>query len=449
MKRKSFFITALSAALATACIAKAQPVPATPPSDSVTVSRQEFEQLKREHDEMKQQLQQLVKDQKQAAADADDAQTETDNRLKVLKDAVDFDKPGKESFTVVGDASVGFTTQRKNASSFSAGVSPLMLWQIDDHMLIETAFDINIGTAPDGTTPNSFGNPSSSTSFDLTIGDLSYIINDNLTVGGGLFVVPFDAYHNHFDPPWITKLPDDPLPFADNPIVPDSEVGIFARGAFELSPTSKVTYDTYVTNGPNLVVNDNGAGNPSYVGTLNYDDFTDQNNNKAVGGRVAYLPAPNIEMGYSVLEATVNPRDFQSVFALLNGVDLNIRQEVAPLQGVLDFQTEWVWQDVRKATYPVTGGPLRFSNFSEGGYVQLSYRPTHLMAPLKDLEFIGRFDTLNTPLANGTGNHEKRYTFGVDYWIRPNVVLKAAYEIDDKMIGASENAFLIQCGIGL
>ena len=443
MNRRTIRLAAMLSVFAIARAAPAQPAPAGQPSDSVTVSRQEFEQLKRDHDEMKQEIQQLKKDQQTLKSDNDDAQQDNDTRIKVLQDAVAYDKPGKESFTVVGDASVGFTTQRKNASSFSAGVSPLMLWQLDDHMLVEAAFDIGIDTSPDDS-----GNPSSSTSFDLTIADLSYIINDNLTVGGGLFVVPFDAYHNHFDPPWITKLPDDPLPFADNPIVPDHEVGIFARGSLPLNPLSKLTYDVYAANGPNLITND-----PNAAGMLNYDDFTDQNNNKSVGGRIAWLPAPNIEMGYSILEASVNPRGFPTTFALLNGVDLNIRQQVDPLQGMFDFQTEWVWNDVRKQTYDPTGansfGPLRYSNFSQGGYVQLSYRPNRLSAPIKDLEFVARYDMLNTPLAVGNGNHEKRYTFGVDYWIRPNVVLKAAYEFDDKLVGPSENAFLVQCGIGL
>jgi hypothetical protein len=94
--------------------------------------------------------------------------------------------------------------------------------------------------------------------------------------GGGLFTVPFGQYHNHFDPPWIDKFPNDPLAF--DAIAPVSEVGFFAKGAIP-SGTTRWTYDVYATNGPNLIASD-----PSAAGQLNFDDFTDLNNNKAAGG---------------------------------------------------------------------------------------------------------------------------------------------------------------------
>ena len=40
-------------------------------------------------------------------------------------------------------------------------------------------------------------------------------------------------------------------------------------------------------------------------------------------------------------------------------------------------------------------------------------------------------------------------TLGIDYWITPSVVLKAAYQIDDKRFGEDQNAYLVQLGIGL
>jgi hypothetical protein len=48
---------------------------------------------------------------------------------------------------------------------------------------------------------------------------------------------------------------------------------------------------------------------------------------------------------------------------------------------------------------------------------------------LANLEAIFRCDSLqqaNTP----TGVDESRYSFGVDYWVAPSTVFKAAYEID-------------------
>ena len=47
----------------------------------------------------------------------------------------------------------------------------------------------------------------------------------------------------------------------------------------------KILYDAYVSNGPNLETQD-----PATAGSLHFDNFSDLNNNKAVGGRIALQP---------------------------------------------------------------------------------------------------------------------------------------------------------------
>jgi hypothetical protein len=68
---------------------------------------------------------------------------------------------------------------------------------------------------------------------------------------------------------------------------------------------------------------------------------------------------------------------------------------------------------------------------------------------LRSIELVSRYDALIQPLDAPGGDHEKRVTLGVDYWVTPAVVLKAAYEIDDKKVGENQNAFLLQVGVGL
>jgi uncharacterized protein YlxW (UPF0749 family) len=104
--------TALLVILATSSVALAQ---TSQPSDSIYVSRQEYEQLKAEHDQMRQQIQTLMKDKETTQADTDDYQKEMDDKIKVIQDAIDRDKAGLQNITIVGDMSTGFTTQRKNA----------------------------------------------------------------------------------------------------------------------------------------------------------------------------------------------------------------------------------------------------------------------------------------------------------------------------------------------
>src|SRR5205085_12012827 len=126
--------------------------------------------------------------------------------------------------------------------------------------------------------------------------------------------------------------------------------------------------------------------------------------------------------------------------ATLQAVDFNYRPTIEAIAGVLDLRTELIFSDVSKETYDPTGalgfGPTRFGNYRQGGYVQLCYRPTLVSNKfLRDLEFVSRYDWVTNPLNAPGGDHEKRLTLGVDYWLAPNAVLKVAYEFDDRKVG--------------
>jgi hypothetical protein len=430
--------------LLSAALAPAQQPPTTQPTP---VSREDYDRLLREQAQMRQELDQL-KAQKVATPalstvppasqsvtqeDLDDVQ----HQIEKLTHDFHVALPGTEHLLIAGDAAVGFTNQQKTNSTFFAGVAPLILWQPTDRLLFEAALDIGIATDPSA---------GSSSSVDLKIADASFIVNDYLIVGGGLFVVPFAQYHNHFDPSWITKLPDDPLVFAGG-MAPGSEVGIFARGAVPVLNSSKLTYDVYLTNGPQLNTTD-----PAAAGSLNFDDFTDLNNGKAVGGRIGFLPVPWIETGYSIEYAQTAPNGFPHTYALLQAFDLNIRKDVHSI-GVFTARTEWVWSNIERRTYGggSTGfGAVTFSNYRTGGYAELAYRPTYCTQPIiPNLEFVVRYNLVRTPLNSPGGDREQLWDFGIDYWLTPSAVLKVAYEVDDKKVVTNQNAFMVQFGIGL
>jgi hypothetical protein len=68
---------------------------------------------------------------------------------------------------------------------------------------------------------------------------------------------------------------------------------------------------------------------------------------------------------------------------------------------------------------------------------------------LRSLEFCARYDTLQTPINSPGGEHETRWTFGIDYWLTSYCVVKSAYEIDQKKVGPDQNSFIFQIGYGL
>jgi hypothetical protein len=385
--------------------------------------------------EMRQELNDVKKQQTEQASNAEQDAEDYDKQLKTVQDQINAERSGLEGFTIVGDANVGFAAQRKSDSTFFADVSPLILWQPpDSRWLVQYAFDLEIGGSDQA---------SETTSATMELGDISYEVNDYLMLGGGLFEVPFGQYHNHFDPPWIDKFPDDPLAF--DALSPISEVGVYAEGAIP-SGTTRWTYDVYAANGPNLITDDPGA-----AGQLN---FTDLNNHKAVGGRIGFLPFPDMETGYSAQYSRPNPHGFEDVYALLQAADFHWKPLVRSLDGQFDFAAEWIWSKVDNATYDPTGGdgfgPIDFNNYRQGGYVSLGYRPTEDSNKiLRNLEFLVRYDSLQTPLASPGGDHESRVSFGIDYWFTSYIVAKTAYEIDDKKLGPNQNEFIVQLGIGL
>ena len=253
------------------------------------VSRQEFEQVKKDNADLKQEVADLKKAQADQTSNAQQDSDDFEKELKAIEKKVNSALPGMENVVIAGDANIGFQTVRGNNSTFFADLSPLILWQFPDpRFLFESAFDLGIGGADVS---------SETTTVTLNLADLSYDICDYCTIGGGLFEVPFGQFHNHFDPPWINKFPDDPLAF--DALAPTSEVGFFVKGAIP-EGTTKWTYDLYVVNGPNLVTTDSAA-----AGSLSFTDFTSLKNNKGVGGRIGFLPIPGMEIGYSIEGAQV------------------------------------------------------------------------------------------------------------------------------------------------
>lgn len=422
--------------------AQEAPAPAAPPppNPSGYVTREEYDKLKSQMDSVVQQMAEMKQKQTVSQEEVDRTIEEIEKDIHNNQRAVDQLHLGTNRFMLAGDGSFGFTSQRENNSTFSASFAPLFLYELDKNILFEGALDISGAT--DDTN-------NSSTTTDLTLANLTYTVDNNLYVGGGLFAVPFGRYHPHFDPSWINPLPDDPLAFGDRSIAPGSETGFFLGGAVAIQKT-QLEYNAYVSNGPNLIVN-----NSDSAGSLNFDDYTDLNNGKAVGGRLGFLPIPSIDVGYSIQYSNPTPQGFDhDIHALLQAVDGQYKQELAPIVGTLDVQAEWVWSAVDQATYDPTGsqgfGPISFNNNRNGGFVMVAYRPTLVgNKVLKNVEVVVRYDAVNVSKHAPGGGDEDRWTFGLDYWITPSVVLKTAYQVDAKQIGSNQNTFFLQCGFGL
>lgn len=434
MKRTTFAIALLSLGLVgLSCLAQTE----TNVSPAKYVTREEYDKVVKKLEALEKKLG-LVEEQKATAEkDNEAALSDLEKELKSVKLLANSVQPGLSKPLITGYAFAGYTDRQGEKGTFDAGFNPIFLWKYSDRIFFEGELELEF----DG----------SETEVDLEYANISYIANDYLTLKAGKFLAPFGTFAERLHPAWINKLPDFPLPFGHDGIAPMTEIGLQVSGGAPLGPT-KFNYAVYVSNGPRL---NTGADEPDEAGMLHFDNNIDINNNKAVGTRIGFLPIPQLEVGYSFQYARVS--EDVKAGAFLHGLDLGYVRDSQWLRGVIDLRAQWVWSLVDDVTYDEDGsigfGPLTFDNNRNGGYVQLAYRPSKVNnACLKNLEGVVRWDMLDLPSGAPMNEDEERWTLGLNYWLTPSVVFKAAYQFGErKMPGESAedvNAFLLQAAMG-
>lgn len=350
--------------------------------------------------------------------------------------------PGTTRFLWSGYAFTRYVDADGASSSFESVLAPVLLWRVDENLFFESELELELEFEDEG-----------SSHVGVEYMNAGRFLNDHISVGGGQFLTPFGIFSERVHPAWINKLPDAPLTVGHTGIVPFTSVGLWARGGVDAGSTSW-NYSLYVSNGPRL---NTGEDEPEEAGLLHFDNYVDVNNGRAVGGRVGFLPVPEVEFGASVLTASVAPtgNDVGKADATLVGVDFSLNHDVKPLGGRAEVRAEWDWSDVDDVTYDPTGalgfGPLTYDNQRDGGFVMASYRPVWSENELTDgIELVVRYDQVSRPSGAPVSFDESRCTVGLDYWINPSSVCKLAYRFDDRNEGmADQDAFLFQFVVGL
>jgi len=341
---------------------------------------------------------------------------------------------GTTKFLLAGWAEGMFEARNGQVSTFSASFNPIFLWELTPKLL----FDGRLEIEPSG----------GGTNVNLVNAQISYLLNDYIALGAGEFFSPSNVFVERFEPQWINKLPDRPLAVYHG-LLPNISVGAQVRGGFPIGPT-RANYAFYVSNGPVLNTFDART-----AGTLDFNSYTDNNDNKAVGGRVGFLPVPGVEVGYGF--ETSKPgfqgTTFHDVQAFVQSVDLEVTRDSDLLKGRINLFAQYAWSHVDHAVYDPDGslgfGPLAFTSKQDGGYAELAYRPTKVDIDfVRNLELIFRWDHLRRDPSGLGDPWETRWTFGLNYWLSPSTVLKAAYEWDKPSGEPNRNALFIQTAMG-
>jgi len=268
----------------------------------------------------------------------------------------------------------------------------------------------------------------------LEFAQLSYLLNDYITIGVGKFLNPSNFFMERLHPAWINKLPDRPITMIEtNPLQANSQLGIQVRGGLPIGST-KGEYAFYVSNGPSINAD----------GTLGFNDVNDSNNSKAVGGRIGWLPFSGFEMGYGFETAGVtDPANGSNTLDVITHViDLNYIKNSKLILGTIDIRGQYSNRKIdRSASLP-------FDNSTSGGYGQIAYRPNRIgQAYLRDFEAVLRYDWIDVPKAAAFYD-EQRWTIGINYYLAASTMFKFAYRFDNKQGALDDNALLFQVSSG-
>jgi hypothetical protein len=412
--------------------------------EDAPVSRAEFDRLVAKMSAMQAEIDRLKAEKNQAPAESTTSKSTSESgsknggnsksladlnsRVENLEKAAQLTEPGENKFVLTGNMSATFTTVNNGSSNFDATFYPIFLWHLTDNLLFEGEIEFEL----DG----------NSTSTSLEYAALDWTINDNLTLVAGKFLSPMNTFVERYNPKWINKLPDAPLTVYDG-ILPESNVGVELRGMVPLGQEARINYAAYVSNTPDLITTD-----PSNLGHLEFDNFSSSGHGKAFGARVGFAPWRNLEVGYGFQRSKVptDTGDGPGVDTTQQSVDLSAHLDA--LGGRWTLLSQYAWSRIGHTTLDPDGslgiGPLGFTNNSDGGYVQLSYRALTLGSDfLNKMEFIVRGDRLHAAAGDPNTVNERRLTLGIDYWLTSSTVLKAAYELDHQEGNGNSNAVLL------
>jgi hypothetical protein len=266
---------------------------------------------------------------------------------------------------------------------------------------------------------------------DLESAQLDWFASDHWTFVVGRFYSPLGFYTERIHASWINKSVDRPLMFEQVFPSPLSQNGIMARGARYLGDSPlKLEYATFVANG--LSLDDDDPDAHAYANLQEMaETVPDVNDAKAFGTRVGLsFPEAGWIVGLSGLaNGDYDVADEHNL--TMWDVDANLHR------GNWDFRFE-----LAHTNQQTPNGPID----REGFYLQAAYRPyDHCDHCIQRLEGVFRLDYVRfdwidlaqTGTDFGTSAlipiDRNRYTFGVNYYPYPSLVLKLAYQISDEV----------------
>lgn len=367
---------------------------------------------------------------------------------------LDYLRPGVSQFMIRGYAHSGleYLEPEDNLSFVGGAFNPLFIFRQSDRLLFESELEFHFE-----------GNV---LSLGLEYANISYLLNDYITIRAGKIFMPFGIFIERLHPAWVNKFPTMPLGFGHDGVLPGTDVGFEARGAFYTGPL-KMNYALFILNGPQLIESGEQAG------MLVYDKLNDNNFQKTIGGRIGIFPLANssLELGFSGNYGKVGSSDtpYEEVASRMFALDLSFIKQASFLKSVIDIKAQANLVDVDDIAFAVPGDTTNsffydFENETSSYFAQFTIRPSFVGSGLiRNLEFNARYSYLDSPDRALWGLSQSQWDVGINYWLDWRSVLKITYRFGpdagtgghgeghaDELggHGSGGNAFFIHWAIG-
>ncbi len=323
---------------------------------------------------------------------------------------------GSQKFLFTGASSAMYAAS-KDGNTFAPMAFMFMpLVQINNRLLLETGAIMQM----DETGGFSFG---------LEALNLHYKVNDWMSFHIGKFAAPWGNALDMFGEGFVSRFPVAPIGFADDGMAPTDQVGVGVQGGFQVG-NSKMLYDLYLANGPQLITDD-----PDNYGHMSYESFMDNNQSKAVGGKIGLLPFSNSSLQVDAFGqiaphiGSTGDSTYQDVASTSYGVDMNFVKLAGPVLVRIMGQFEQTTTD--KALYGTD--TTAFDNTGNTWYVAATLRPSGSSSTfVSNLEFGVRYVTYTPPtVAPWGGDPSTQLTFDLTYWFSWSSQINFGYDIVD------------------
>ncbi|HSG47701.1 MAG TPA: hypothetical protein VLA43_07820, partial [Longimicrobiales bacterium] len=340
-----------------------------------------------------------------------------------------------------GTASFEAATTDEFPNDFTASLSPVLLYSAGTNFLFEAELE--------------FGLNGTATTTTLEYAQVDFLGLDRFQFIFGKFLGPFGVFGERLHPSWINKLPTGPSLFghahggvAEDALLPVlSDAGLMVRYNQSISDEWHLDLSGYVTQGPQVASElDGHADGAAQVLMVDPDAppvaravgghetaadlpapsvafgtaFGDNNKNKMLGGRIGFVKGSSFEVHASGFHAMYDADDFLDFV----GTALSIEWRRAGFE----FRGEGVltWQEFV--------GETDYETLEQSGFYAQASRRFGNWEPVIRWGFLAESTVDDLTVSDS----HSEVALGLDYWFRPAIPLKLAWEIhedrDDRLI---------------